>query len=105
MATKNDVLVVLQCHIGAVNSISGKELSRAVGTNMRQLRHLTDLLIDDGIALCSHPSLGYYIAQTPEEIEHTCQFHHSRALHELHKVARLRKIPLPDLLGQLHLGT
>lgn len=105
MATKHDVLAVLCLHVGAENSISGNALAKKVGINARRLRHLTDELIDDGIGLCSHPSRGYYIAQTDKEIEHTCEFHRSRAMHELRKVSRLQKIPLPDLIGQLHLPT
>ena len=102
---QSDFINIMQNHIGKANAISGEDLARCLGTNPRQLRHMTDALIEDGIALCSHPANGYWIAQNATELEATCQFHRSRALHELAKEAKLRKLTLPDLLGQLHLKT
>ena len=102
---QSDFISIMQNHIGKANAISGEDLARALGTNPRHLRHMTDALIEDGIALCSHPANGYWIAQNAAELEACCQFHRSRALHELAKEAKLRKLTLPDLLGQLHLKT
>lgn len=51
------------------------------------------------------PSHGYWIALNAAELEATCQFHRCRALHELSKEAKLRKVGLGDLLGQMHLKT
>lgn len=96
---------VMQSHIGKVNAISGEDLACALGVSSREMRKMTDAVIADGIALCSHPANGYWIAANPVELEQTCQFHRSRALHELAKEAKLRKLTLPDLLGQLHLKT
>lgn len=98
-------LAEMQNHIGKDLAISGEDLAKAIGTNTREIRHMTDEAIKQGIALCSHPAHGYWIALNAEELEFTCQFHRSRALHELQKEARLRRVPLPDLLGQLHLRT
>lgn len=99
------LIAEMQNHVGRDLSISGAHLAKALNTNPRQLRHLTDEAIKAGIALCSHPAHGYWIALTAEELEYACQFHRSRALHELHKEALLRRMSLPDLLGQLHLNT
>ena len=96
---------VMQNHIGKANAISGEDLARGLGTSPREMRKMTDAVIDEGIALCSHPANGYWIAQNATELEATCQFHRQRALHELSKEAKLRKLTLPDLLGQLHLKT
>lgn len=98
-------ITIMQRHIGKHNAISGEDLAYLLDTNPRQLRYMTDALIEDGIALCSHPANGYWIAQDATELEETCQFHRSRALHELAKEAKLRKMSLPDLLGQMHLRT
>lgn len=105
MATKHDVLQALQHHIGKDNALSGDALAKFCGTNTRRLRYITDELIDDGIALCSHPARGYWIAADAAELQGTVDFHHGRAMHELKKVSKLSKIPLPDLLGQLRLRT
>jgi biotin operon repressor len=98
-------LAEMQNHIGKDLAVSGEYLAKVLNTNMRNVRHMTDEAIKQGIAVCSHPAHGYWIALNAEELEYTCQFHRSRALHELQKEARLRRMPLPDLLGQLHLKT
>lgn len=105
-ATKNDVMAKLVFHIGAADGIRAADLARELDITERRLRHLiTDLIEEDGIGICGHPSTGYYVARTPEELEATIEFHKTRALHELHKASRLSKIPLPDLVGQLKLRT
>jgi len=101
----NKFITVMQNHIGRDLAISGNSLAEAMNTTPREIRHLTDSAIDEGILLCSHPSYGYWIALNAEELEATCQFHRGRALHELEKEAKLRKIGLADLLGQMHLRT
>jgi hypothetical protein len=60
---------------------------------------------EEGHAICGTPSHGYYIAADAAELEETCEFLRSRALHSLNLESKLRKIPLPDLLGQLHVPT
>lgn len=103
--TKHDVLAALSRHVGADKGIRADELAQLLGTNERKLRDFISELRVDGVAVCGHPSTGYYIASNAEELEETCQFLRSRAMHSLVLEARLRKIPLPDLLGQLHLET
>ena len=44
-------------------------------------------------------------ATPPDEIRRCCAFLHRRAMHSLRLEAQMRRIPLPDLLGQLHLNT
>jgi biotin operon repressor len=102
---QSNFVTVMQNHIGKANAISGEDLARSLGTSPREMRKMTGAVIDDGVALCSHPANGYWIAENAKEVEATCQFHRSRALHELGKEAKLRKLTLPDLLGQLHLRT
>lgn len=105
MATASQLLSVLSRHIGKGNGIGVKQLAQQLGIEPRQVRKHISELRDDGHAVCGTPKDGYYIAATPEELEHTCQFLHTRALHSLTLESRLRKIPLSDLIGQLHLPT
>lgn len=105
MATSDQLLNLLSRHIGKGNGIGVKELAQQLSVDERQARKLVEELREDGHAICAHPSTGYYIAQTPEELEQTCEFLRSRAMHSLHLESRLRKIPLPDLIGQLHVPT
>lgn len=102
---KSRVLSVLQRHIGRGHGISVKQLAQQTELPPRTLRTQISDLRDDGIAICGTPRDGYYIAETAEELEDTCTFLHNRAMHSLALEAKLKRIPLPDLLGQLHVPT
>lgn len=102
---KTIVLTVLSRHIGHGNGIGVKQLAEQTDLLPRSIRtHISDLR-EEGIAVCGTPKDGYYIAATPDEMETTCKFLRSRAMHSLTLESRLRKIPLTDLIGQLHLPT
>ena len=102
---KTGVLVVLQEHLGEHDGITAKALAAAANISEREVRKQVSALREDGIAVCGHPVTGYYIAKSAEELERTCEYLRSRAMHSLRMESRLRKIPLPDLIGQLHLKT
>lgn len=104
-ADKHQLLALLSDRIGRNNGQNVRDLAYHLRCPERLVRKLVTALREDGIAVCGHPSTGYYIAETSVELEECCQFLRSRALHSLGLEARLRKIPLPDLLGQLHLRT
>ena len=105
LATTNQLLTVLSRHIGRGNGIGVKALALQLDTTERHIRTLVEALRDEGHAVCAHPTTGYFIAETAAELSHTCEFLHNRALHSLALEAKLKKIPLTDLLGQLHLPT
>ena len=105
MATPSQLLNVLTRHIGKGNGIGVKALATQLDTTERHVLTLTSELREDGHAVCGTPVDGYYIAATPEELQNTCEFLRSRAMHSLTLESRLRRIPLTDLLGQLHLPT
>jgi biotin operon repressor len=104
-ATPHDLLAVLAKCIGTRNAVRIDELARRVGCSERKARTLVSALREEGYAVCAHPAVGYYIAVDDHDINETCRFLRSRALHSLRIESRLRNIPLPDLLGQLHLET
>ena len=105
MATKHQLLTALQAHIGRGRGITVRNLAGLLDCHARQVRTLVTELRDEGIAVCGTPRDGYYIAATAEELEETCQFLRSRAMCSLTLESRLRKVPLADLFGQLHLPT
>ena len=109
MENHDRLLVLLsRFHIGKGKGISAKEISAQLGLidkDNRAVRTLISYLRENGIAICGTPKDGYYIAATPEELKDTCDFLRGRAMHSLKLEANLRRIPLPDLLGQLHLPT
>lgn len=105
MASRNDLQALLARHIGRDNGVTASQASTYLGITARAVRHLVTELREDGIAVCGHPSTGYFIAASPEELEATCMFLRSRAMHSLQLEATLRHVPLVDLFGQLRLKT
>lgn len=104
-ALGHKLLGILQSHIGCGRGITATALGLEIGIDDRAVRRLITELRDDGVALCGTPRDGYYIAETPEELEKTCAFLRRRALHSLTLESKLRKIPLLDLIGQMKLAT
>ena len=105
MATSNQLIGVLSGHIGKGNGISVKRLALKLQTTERNVRALVSEAREMDHAICGTPRDGYYMAATPDELEQTCKFLRDRAMHSLHLESRLRKIPLSDLIGQLHVPT
>lgn len=105
MATADQLLSVLTHHIGKGSGIGVEQLAEILGATPRHIRKLISELREAGVAVCGTPADGYYIAANAEELQHTCDFLRSRAMHSLTLESRLKKIPLADLIGQLHLPT
>ena len=102
---KSLVLSVLARHIGKGHGISVMQLYQQTNLLPRTIRKLISELREDGHAVCGTPKDGYYIAATAAELEETCRFIRRRSMHGLRMESQMRKIPLTDLLGQLHLPT
>lgn len=90
-------------HKGKDNGITVDKLPMRTGISARDIRQAVSDLRDDGIAVAALPSTGYYLAQTPAEIDECCKYLRKRSLHGLRLESRLRKIALPVLLGQISL--
>lgn len=100
---KDMLAKLLALRIGASRGITAKRLAQMLVVNERTLRNLITELREDGMAICGTPESGYFVAETAEELQHTCAFLRSRALRSLHLEARLKNIPLAQLLGQMAL--
>ena len=110
--TRDKVLSTLSRHVGAERGIHIDRLVAEITGDLlpdpgaeRRVRALVSELREEGIAVCAHPGAGYFIAETAEELESCCAFLRSRAMHSLVLESRLRKLTLPELLGQLRLKT
>jgi len=107
---KAKLLAILANHVGRQNAIGMGELYQAVfgkpwGNRINDtsdLRELIRKLRRDGTPICSSQE-GYYLASGGSELEEFCEHFRQRALKSLAVVARIRKIELPELLGQLKL--
>lgn len=100
---KDMLAKLLALRIGARNGITAKRLAVMLVVTERNLRTLITQLRQDGMAICGTPESGYFVAETAEELQHTCAFLRSRALRSLHLEARLKKVPLAQLIGQMAL--
>lgn len=114
--TRERMLEVLSRHIGATNGVSIAALVTQMavprGIDLRERpsieRNARELVVQLRLAghhVCAHPSTGYYMAATPEELDASCTFLYDRAMTSLQQVAAMKRVSLPDLRGQLHLPT
>jgi biotin operon repressor len=100
-----ELLNILSGHRGQANGIHVEQLAARTDMPARQLRSLITALRTEGVAVCGKPETGYFIAESPEELDEFCiKYLEARALHSLKLSSRLRKIPLPVLAGQLFLN-
>ncbi len=90
-------------HKGRARGIRVEALAHKVNVSQRDIRQAVSDLRDAGVAIAALPSTGYYLAQTEGDIEGCCQYLRKRSMHSLRLKSRLRKMALPELLGQLSL--
>jgi hypothetical protein len=108
------VKVLWLSHEGRDNAISGAELFSRVYqrpaknaiNDTRELRLLIEGLRRRGFPICSasnryHP--GYFWAADERELLDFCQIHEDRGIFSLSLVAALRRLAVPEYLGQLRL--
>lgn len=109
---RHAVLAALRNHIGRANGVTGEVLVIEINADTsgrriseRDLRHLVTELRMEGHHVCAHPVTGYFIAETPEELEASIAFLRERAMSSLLQISAMTKVSMPDLMGQLHLPT
>jgi len=109
------LLGILSRHVGREKAIGMGELYEEVFdrpwrnriNDTRALRTLIQELRKEGVAICSacaYAGGGYYLAAAGSEMEDYLSRLRSRALRALALEARLRRITLPELLGQMQLN-
>jgi hypothetical protein len=111
--TRDDLLTVLSRHVGAERGITVRQLAhellggtttdKNVASLERTIRNLVVELRNEGHHICAHPSQGYYIAATPEELQQTVDHLVHRALCSLDQARAMTGKALPDLIGQMAL--
>ncbi len=106
---RDSVLAELSRHIGRHNGIRCEDLARAIlwrspsEGDKRRLRHVIEELRCEGAHICGTPRDGYFIAANEAELNETCKFLADRALTSLTQAARMKKLAVPDIHGQLRL--
>ncbi len=112
---KGTILAELSSHIGEPNAIGMGELYELVYgepwsnriNDTRALRTVIEWMRSEGIPICSVASAnggGYYIAAAGSELANYLRRDERRALKILKRCATIKKISLPDYLGQMKLN-
>ena len=108
----DDVLVVLTRDAqGKENALGVEKLYEAVFgvpprdkiNTTRVIREAITALRRRGVPVCSC-FWGYYLPKDADELEESCRLLRRRALHSLVMEAKIRKVNLEELLGQLRLN-
>jgi biotin operon repressor len=109
------LLQVLAMHVGREHAIDMGELyTRVFGklvnhkiNESREVRKLITALRRKGIPIGSTSRTnggGYYLVRASSELDEYCSSLRQRALRALVMEARLRKIGMPELLGQMQMN-
>ena len=102
--TTTELLNTMAFHQGRDRGISAEHLAGLLRIHERRLRSLISELREQGTAICGTPETGYFLATNADELDESCRFLRHRAMRSLQLEARMRKISLPDLVGQLKLN-
>ncbi len=69
----------------------------------RQVRKAVEAMRREGKPICATPEGGYYLAESESELSETIAFLRARAMTSLTQIARLRRVSLPVLMGQMQI--
>jgi len=108
------ILAEMSSHVGRHNAIGMAALYEAVFdrtwdnriNDTRALRHLVTILREEGVPINSSSSQdggGYYLAAAGSELTDYLRRNERQALRKLKRNARIKKVSLPNYLGQLRL--
>lgn len=109
------LMIVLSSRMGRARAIGMGELFTEVYgeawahriNDTRKLRRLISKLKGEGAPICSVSDKeggGYYLASAGSELDDYCRRLRTKALKILAQEARLRKLALPALVGQISLA-
>lgn len=110
--TKGAVLRILSRHVGVNRKIGMGELYFAVFgeswsnriNDTRALRKVITELRHEGVPICSVADStggGYYLASAGSELSNYCERLRTQAIKKLAMEAKIRRITLHELLGQM----
>lgn len=111
---RTKLLTEMTKHVGEANAISMAEMYELVYgkawknkiTDTRSIRFLITALRDEGVAICSTSDAaygGYYLAAAGSEIHDYLRRMERRALKILYRISKIKRITLPEYLGQMRL--
>lgn len=103
--TRQAVQTALTHHIGRERGVTARalvvEICGAWSTGAeRELRSCVEDLRNDGVAVCAHPAVGYWIAANEAELQFCINFLVERIRTTAGQVKQLQRLAKPDLHGQ-----
>ena len=105
---ESTILRILEGHRGRENAVPRANLVDRVNQqcplfpfNERSIRFAIKHLVESHGQWIGSCVGGYFMIQTDSELLAACKYYHGYALSLLHIEAKLRKMSLPALLGQL----
>lgn len=107
MIAKDELLTLMQNHIGRTQGATVDKLVKEFNLQFapkqitdRDIRQAVLDLRMAGHHICAHPRSGYYMAENAADLHETEAFLRTRALASLQQVAAMRRVSLPELIGQ-----
>jgi hypothetical protein len=111
---KMKLVMKLTQHVGRQHAVNMAELYECIYdrpvqklvNDTRRLRELIETVRREGVPVCSRTDSsggGYYLASAGSELDSYCQRLRKSALKKLAVEAKLRRLGLPELLGQISL--
>lgn len=104
------ILSILSGHKGRESAVSRSQLLQRVDDHCplfpvadREVRKIIKHLVESHGYWIGSCGKGYFMIETDEELLAACKYYHGYAMSLLHVEAKLRKMSLPALLGQLSL--
>jgi len=74
----NSVLAVIRLHVGKRNAIKGRQIAAQLGIEEAEVREAVNTARCSGEPIASDVRVGYFMATTPEELDHTIGSFRSR---------------------------
>lgn len=101
---ERDFVAFLERHVGKDQAVSRARIARALGISRHRVDGLVPLARSLGVAVCGNAVSGFYIAATVEELKELCTFLRARALATLATEAKVRHMPLYQVIDQVWMG-
>lgn len=98
------VLNLLAGRVGAANGMHLDEIVRATLLSGRIVRKAVEALRLDGVHICGKPETGYFVAANDAELAETIDWLTARAKKSLLQAARMKRVGIPALIGQMNLN-
>ena len=94
----------MRLHKGRKNAVKSKDLAAKVGADERSIRDAISYLVEHkGMAIGSHPAVGYFMIADKKDKDLACRHLKSRGVKILKRLSIIENKPVEDVAKQLSL--